>query len=93
MMGKPLICSEIGTGTSFINQHEETGIVVPPADASALRQAMQTLWDDPALAARYGEAARARFLATFTARGMGEAYAELYARVAGQQRTGQSPAQ
>ncbi|WP_225607700.1 MULTISPECIES: glycosyltransferase family 4 protein [unclassified Pseudomonas] len=85
MMGKPLICSEIGTGTSFINQHEETGIVVPPADARALRQAMQTLWDDPVLAERYGRAARSRFLSTFTARGMGEAYSELYAQVAGRQ--------
>ncbi|WP_218572340.1 glycosyltransferase [Pseudomonas sp. SCB32] len=83
MLGKPLICSEIGTGTSFINQHEETGIVVPPADAAALRQAMQALWDNPALAERYGLAARARFLGTFTAQGMGEAYADLYARVAG----------
>lgn len=83
MMGKPLICSEIGTGTSFINRHEETGIVVPPADAQALRQAMQRLWENPELAERYGQAARARFLETFTARGMGEAYAGLYARVAG----------
>ncbi|QRY79685.1 glycosyltransferase [Pseudomonas sp. PDNC002] len=81
MMGKPLICSEIGTGTSFINRHAETGIVVPPANALALRQAMQTLWDDPELAERYGQAARSRFLNTFTARGMGEAYTEMYAKV------------
>ncbi|MGU9857795.1 glycosyltransferase [Pseudomonas sp. LF245] len=84
MFGKPLICCEIGTGTSFINQHGSTGIVVPPMDASALRAAMQTLWDDPALAQRYGEAARARYLEVFTAEGLGQAYAELYTQAVAQ---------
>lgn len=31
MYGKPMISSEIGTGTSYINVGGETGIVVPPA--------------------------------------------------------------
>ncbi|NBF00808.1 glycosyltransferase [Pseudomonas sp. Fl5BN2] len=81
MFGKPLICCEVGTGTSFINQHESTGIVVPPMDASALRQAMQILWDNPALAQRFGEAARARYLEVFTAQYLGQAYTELYMQV------------
>lgn len=81
MLGKPLICCEIGTGTSFINQHASTGIVVPPMDADALHRAMKTLWDDPALAQRYGEAARARYLDVFTAQGLGQAYSALYREV------------
>ncbi|MBB4868200.1 rhamnosyl/mannosyltransferase [Pseudomonas nitritireducens] len=84
MMGKPLICIEIGTGTSFINRHGETGIVVPPANATALREAMKTLWGSPQLAQQYGQAARARFLSTFTASTMGQAYTDLYRRVAAQ---------
>jgi glycosyltransferase involved in cell wall biosynthesis len=45
MYGKPLISSEIGTGTTYINIDKETGIVVPPSDPAALRQAMDYLWE------------------------------------------------
>ncbi|MCL5256482.1 MAG: glycosyltransferase [Chloroflexi bacterium] len=31
--GKPVICTELGTGTSFVNLHEETGLVVRRATA------------------------------------------------------------
>lgn len=40
MHGCPMITCEIGTGTSFINQHGVTGLVVPPRDAEALAQAL-----------------------------------------------------
>lgn len=78
MIGKPMVCSEIGTGTSFINQHEVSGLVVPPADPLAMRLAMARLWDSPELAARFGLAARERYLEVFTSRGMGSGYVELY---------------
>src|SRR5690606_28389959 len=39
MFGKPMISSEIGTGTSYINISGQTGLVVPPSDAAALRAA------------------------------------------------------
>lgn len=81
MFGKPLICCEIGTGTSFINVHGSTGIVVPPMSAGALRTAMQTLWDNPGLAQRYGEAARVRYLDVFSSEELGRAYSELYKQV------------
>lgn len=81
MFGKPMICSEIGTGTSFINQHEVTGLVVPPANAQALKGAMMRLWGDSGEAARFGEAARQRFLQVFSAQVMGEAYNNLYESV------------
>ena len=83
MFGKPMICSEIGTGTSFINQHEQTGLVVPPADAPALKAALQRMWSDPAEAARFGAAARQRFLQVFSAPVMGQAYGDLYRQVHG----------
>lgn len=78
MFGKPMICSEIGTGTSYVNEHQVSGLVVRPADSLALNQAMQLLWDNPALAAQYGVAARQRYLNLFTAENMGHAYAEVY---------------
>jgi O-antigen biosynthesis rhamnosyltransferase len=59
MFGKPLISSEIGTGTSYVNIDGQTGIVVPPSDPSALRRAMDFIWTHPEAAARLGENARA----------------------------------
>lgn len=83
MFGKPMICSEIGTGTSFINQHDVTGLVVPPADSQALKAALKRLWSDPQEAARFGAAARQRFLQVFSANVMGQAYSDLYRKLHG----------
>lgn len=78
MYGKPMISSEIGTGTTFINIAGETGMVVPPSDAFALRTAMQYLWDHPDEAARMGKNAEARYWKYFTADKMVSAYVNLY---------------
>ncbi len=76
--GKPLICCDIGTGTSWINIHGETGLVVPPADSQALAQAMNTLADDDELCRRLGLRARARWQQFFTPEVAGSAYRKLY---------------
>ncbi|SEM61912.1 rhamnosyl/mannosyltransferase [Pseudomonas sp. ok272] len=78
MYGKPMICSEIGTGTSYINIHNETGLVVPPSDPLAFREAMRTLWDNPVQAAAMGVKAGARYRQLFSADEMGRQWAELY---------------
>lgn len=76
--GKPLISCEIGTGTSWVNQNEETGLVVPPADPSALAAALNRLHGDPALCARLGRNAHARWQQEFQPEAIGAAYARLY---------------
>lgn len=78
MFGKPLISSEIGTGTSYINADGETGFVVPAGDPAALRAAMLRLAQDPGLRARMGAAARQRFEERFTAERMAARYVETY---------------
>jgi rhamnosyl/mannosyltransferase len=78
MFGKPMISSEIGTGTTYINVDRQTGLVVPPSDHEALRAAMRTLWDDPAMAQEMGRRAEARYWQLFTAEQMAERYASLY---------------
>lgn len=78
LYSKPLISSEIGTGTTYINIHRETGLVVPPSDAGALRQAMDEIWNNPEQARRYGKAAHQRFESLFTARKMVASYTNLY---------------
>lgn len=81
MCGKPLISAEIGTGSSFVNVHGETGLVVPPRDPHALRSAMNRLAASPEEAARLGRGARQRFEAIFTAERMTASYVDLYRRV------------
>jgi len=78
MYGKPLISCEIGTGTTFINIHNETGLCIPPGDPLELRRAMEVLWNDNMLAKKYGEAARKRYLELFTANQMSKKYLDLY---------------
>nr|BFE92823.1 hypothetical protein GCM10020185_33590 [Pseudomonas brassicacearum subsp. brassicacearum] len=58
MFGKPMISSEIGTGTSYINVHEETGLVVPPSNPEAFREAMRTLWEKPGTSPGNGRQSR-----------------------------------
>ena len=79
MYGKPMISSEIGTGTTYINIKDETGLVVPPNDPIALRKAMTYLWEHPGEAAEMGRRAEKRYWQYFTAEQMVESYASLYA--------------
>jgi rhamnosyl/mannosyltransferase len=54
--GKPVISTELFTGTSFVNQHLETGLVIPPNNVETLVSAVQGLIDNPELKAKYGSA-------------------------------------
>lgn len=78
MYGKPMISSEIGTGTSFVNIADETGLVVPPSDPLALRQAMRYLWEHPEHALAMGKCAEERYWKHFTAQQMVRSYVDLY---------------
>ncbi|WP_394789263.1 glycosyltransferase family 4 protein [Rhodoferax sp.] len=83
MYGKPMISSEIGTGTTFINIADETGLVVAPGDAVALRQAMQYLWEHQDEAIQMGRRAEERYWKYFTADRMVGEYVKLYHELAG----------
>jgi glycosyltransferase involved in cell wall biosynthesis len=78
MCGKPMISCEIGTGTSFVNQHLKTGLVVDPESSIALSQAMNALLEDSAMATEMGVAARKRYEEYFSSEALGNAYASVY---------------
>lgn len=78
MFSKPLISCEIGTGTTFINLANKTGLVVEPGNSGELAGAMRTLWDAPVLARELGVAARQRYLEVFQSSKMASAYSALY---------------
>jgi glycosyltransferase involved in cell wall biosynthesis len=81
MFGKPLVCCEIGTGTSYVNEHGVTGFVVPPESPRELAVAVNALLDDEPMAQRMGKAARARYERLFSAPALGKAYYSLYESV------------
>ena len=78
MFGKPLISVEIGSGMSYVNSHESTGLVVPPSDPDALRQAMDLLYNDDKLTRQMGRAAYDRYEKLFTGQQMGKQYYQVY---------------
>ena len=81
MYGKPMISCEIGTGTTYVNIHEDTGLAVPPDSPVALREAMHRLWNNPEETQRFGKNARARFQELFTADRMCESMVQVYNEV------------
>ena len=64
--GKPVISTDVPSGVSWVNQHEQTGLVVPAGNAGALGAAIQRLMHDEALRLRLGGQARARVEEAFT---------------------------
>jgi glycosyltransferase involved in cell wall biosynthesis len=57
--GRPVVASAVG-GLAELVRDGETGILVPPGDAVALRSAIQKLIADPGLGARMGAEGRKR---------------------------------
>jgi rhamnosyl/mannosyltransferase len=76
--GKALICTELGTGTSYVNVDGETGLVVPARDANALAQAINRLLSDEALRTEMGEKGRKRALREFSHETMIDRVLSLY---------------
>ena len=58
--GVPVVSTDLPSGVPWVNQHGKTGLVVPPGDVDALRQALQTLLTDRRRRKALGEYARER---------------------------------
>jgi rhamnosyl/mannosyltransferase len=54
--GKPVICTELGTGTTYVTKNQKTGIVVPPNNAEDLARAINFLLINPELGQKYSVA-------------------------------------
>ncbi|MGY4239107.1 glycosyltransferase involved in cell wall biosynthesis [Bradyrhizobium sp. USDA 4523] len=93
MYGKPMISAEIGTGTSFVNIDRQTGLVVRPSDANALRGAMTYLAENPLAGKRMGQNARRRYETLFTADLMVQRYLDLYDEMLCERNEGEGRAQ
>ena len=83
MFGKPLISTEVGSGTSHVNIHNETGLVVAPGSPKALRKAMDEMYAKEQRTKNMGKLARERFQRHFSSLLMGQRYNALYQSVCG----------
>lgn len=81
MMSKPMISCEIGTGTSYVNYHEETGLVVKPENVDEMYEAMQTILENDTLAKTFGKNSRRRYELLFSGPALGQAYKSVYANL------------
>ncbi len=94
--GKPVISTELATGTSYVNEHHSTGIIVPPADTAALAHSINELLGNPCLREQYGEAGTHRVRRYFNDKRMIDTILRLYQQLSnggtpGTQRTSLSP--
>jgi glycosyltransferase involved in cell wall biosynthesis len=77
----PVVSTELGTGTSFVNLDGVTGLAVPPRDSQALSQAIRRLLEQPGLRRQMGERGQQRVLERFTVDRMVDDIIEVYGSV------------
>jgi len=73
-----MISCEIGTGTSFVNQHEKTGLVLKPENVNEMNDAMRIILNNATLAKTFGDNARSRYELLFSGSALGKAYKSVY---------------
>jgi len=78
---KPVISTELGTGTSYVNQDGITGFVVEPENAGALADKIDVLIDDEVLRRKMGERGLQRVRKEFTREKVVDQTIDLYADV------------
>ena len=76
--GTPIISTELGTGTSWINVNNKTGLVVPPKNSKALAQAIKKILENKELARKLSQNALKRAKEKFTQEKMLKSYENLY---------------
>lgn len=76
--GCPVVSTELGTGTSYVNQNEKTGLVVAAADSRALAVALNRLLIDESLRLKMGKQAQQRVQTEFTLEKMASRVESVY---------------
>jgi len=75
---RPVISTQLGTGTTYVNQDGKTGLVIPPHDAPALAEAIDFFRMNPDMGRKMGEAGRERVESLFTVDRMVEEVLQVY---------------
>lgn len=65
-MGLPLVCCDLGTGTTAVNIHNETGLIVEPNSPKQLAKAMNKILECEKTRKCFSKNARRRYLEFFS---------------------------
>jgi glycosyltransferase involved in cell wall biosynthesis len=76
-MARPVVATTIG-GIPEVVEDGVTGLLVAPKDGAALAEKIRAVLDDPALAGRLGQAARAHIEKSYSLDAMGHRLLDLY---------------
>lgn len=83
MLQKAIISCEISTGTSYVNIHGETGLVVSPRNSNSLSSAIEELNKDSHKRSKLGQNGFKRALSLFTIEKQAQHYHQLYSEISG----------
>jgi O-antigen biosynthesis rhamnosyltransferase len=75
---KPMISTELGTGTTLVNRHKETGLVVAPRNVIELRDSLTFFSKNKQICEKYGRNAKKRFEKLFSSEAIGMKYLDTY---------------
>jgi len=79
--GKPVISTKIpGSGVSWVNQHDVSGLVVPPENPEELSLAIRRVGTDPTLYQQYAAGSKQRYRTYFTREKMVEKCRQIYGK-------------
>jgi len=81
--GTPVVSTTLTTGVPFVNEHEVTGLTVPPSDVAALGAALNRILADDEFRARLGKQARERAVRDFSTSRMVDDTLALYRELLG----------
>jgi len=80
--GKPLVSTDIkGSGVSWVNQNNITGLVVEPKDPTVLAGAINKIIENPNLKIKFGENGKRRFKKEFEIKTVADKIFKLYNEV------------
>ncbi|HLK60949.1 MAG TPA: glycosyltransferase family 4 protein [Chthonomonadaceae bacterium] len=79
-LGRPVIATRAGGPVEIVGDGE-TGLLVPPSDATALSEAILQLLMDPEIAQTMGQNGKLRFHERFTVEHMARKMREIYTRI------------
>jgi rhamnosyl/mannosyltransferase len=77
-LGKPVISTELATGTSWVNINNQTGFVVPPKNKEALAEAINKVLENNDLYFKFSKNAEERVKENFTLEKMLLAVSKIY---------------
>lgn len=79
--GLPCVTTEVGTGTSYVVQHEITGLIVPPKSPVKLGEAIYQLLQNKSYRQQLGQAGQDRARQEFTVARMVERVTAIYKQI------------